>query len=59
VTKQTGERRGKQAGDADRRTRLAQALRANLQRRKAQARARAALERRAAADDEKGDGGKS
>ncbi|HZA00691.1 MAG TPA: hypothetical protein VE665_00260 [Hyphomicrobiaceae bacterium] len=59
MTKQTGERHGKQARDADRRTRLAQALRANLQKRKAQARARAALGRRAAAGDEKGDGEKS
>ena len=55
MTKKTG----KQARDADRRTRLAQALRSNLQKRKAQARARATLERRAAAEDEKGDGEKS
>ena len=51
MAKGSGERRGKQARDADRRLRLAQALRANLQKRKAQARARAALARRRAADD--------
>jgi hypothetical protein len=59
MTKDTGERYSKQARDADRRTRLAQALRANLQRRKAQARARATLERKPAADDKKGDGEKT
>jgi hypothetical protein len=57
--KRSGDRFGKQARDADRRMRLAQALRANLQRRKAQARARAALERQAAADDKQGDGEKA
>jgi hypothetical protein len=49
--KSSGDRPGKQVRDADRRARLAQALRANLQKRKAQARARAALARRRASDD--------
>jgi hypothetical protein len=57
MTKRTGEQDGKQALDAERRARLARELRANLQKRKSQARARAALERRPAADDDKGHGG--
>jgi hypothetical protein len=56
MTKETGERHGKQSRDADRRARLAQALRANLQKRKAQARVRVALARRRPADDEQSEG---
>jgi hypothetical protein len=51
MAKDPGERRGKEARDADRRERLAQQLRANLQKRKAQARARAS-HARPPADDE-------
>ena len=57
MTKHAGEGRGKQARDAERRARLAQQLRANLQKRKAQARSRAAVEPRPASDDDKGEGG--
>ena len=57
MAKDPGERRGKEARDADRRERLAQQLRANLQKRKAQARARACHERPPAEDE--GNGGAS
>jgi hypothetical protein len=60
MTKQPGERPATQAHHSDRRARLARALRSNLQKRKAQTRARAAAGGRAVADDNKqGDGEKT
>jgi hypothetical protein len=57
MTKHTGAKGAKPAREAERRARLAELLRANLQKRKAQARARAAVERRSPPHDDKGQGG--